>query len=82
MEIREATVDDLPDLARLAAEVQSLHVQIEPNVFHDVSDADLLEFFRNRVERTDFKIFVATEAKVSVAYVSFTELSGNRGICL
>ena len=69
MEVREATIEDVSDLVRLNAEAQSIHVRIAPDVFHDGDEAELLEFFREQIERNDVYTYVAAEAKTPVAYI-------------
>ena len=70
MNIRKATIDDINELARLNSEVQSLHVDIEPDVFCDVGEADLREFFQNRLAQADFRTFIAEDEGYPVGYMS------------
>ena len=70
MNIRKATIDDINELVRLNSEVQSLHVDIEPDVFCDVGEADLREFFQNRLAQADFRTFIAEDEGYPVGYMS------------
>jgi ribosomal protein S18 acetylase RimI-like enzyme len=71
IEIREATTDDIPELARLNEEVNNLHVAELPYIYRQAGPADgLTDFLLGLLNDEDYQMFVATVAGDPVGYLS------------
>ena len=68
MEIRRATLSDVPGLAVLNGQVQALHVQAEPNRYRPTVAADIEGQFRELVARSDIEILMAIVGDEAVGY--------------
>lgn len=69
MEIRTATQDDADRLAELCIGVQALHVEMQPALFREPTHEELAGFFRDRLGKHDFTIFLALDEGEPVGYV-------------
>ena len=69
MEIRRAAQDDADYLAVLCAEVQSLHVEMQPTLFRQPTLDELARFFREHLVDPDFVVFLALAEGHPVGYV-------------
>lgn len=69
--IREATVDDLPQLAALQVEINDVHVEALPHIFRSVvADPQTEAFLRPLVEDEGTTLFVAEEAGHLAGFVA------------
>ena len=69
IEIKRATRNDAYHLAVLCAEVQSLHVEMQPTLFRQPTCEQLARFFREHLADPDFVVFLALAEGHPVGYV-------------
>ena len=71
MSIREATADDIADLATLLVEVNDLHASALPHIYRRVAaDDQTASFLRSLLEEEETRLLVAEEAGQLVGYVA------------
>jgi ribosomal protein S18 acetylase RimI-like enzyme len=72
IEIRIATEQDLPSVARLTAVVQILHAALEPEIFrNDCTHEELIGFLSDRLKEPDKTIAVAEQDGAIAGYIFF-----------
>ncbi|MBI5093684.1 MAG: GNAT family N-acetyltransferase [Candidatus Hydrogenedentes bacterium] len=70
MRVREAVSEDIPDLMRLNAEVQALHIELFPERFKETDRTALREWFSALLAEEDTRCLVATSDSDVIGYVT------------
>ena len=69
MKIQQATVDDADILAALCSEIQGLHIKLQPLIFREPSQQELVDFFRERISDPDYIAFLASDGENALGYI-------------
>lgn len=68
MIIRQATKNDIPNLRRLNAEVQNLHIGKFPDIFRETSSEEIDEWLKRQIEADSIYFSVAIDNDEIVGY--------------
>jgi ribosomal protein S18 acetylase RimI-like enzyme len=69
MEIRQATKNDVDDLAELCMGVQEVHIEMYPLLFRRPSHQELTAFFNDRLSGPDYTTYLAIADGKPIGYV-------------
>ena len=69
MKIKQATVEDAVIISELCSEIQGLHIKLQPLIFREPSQQELIDIFRERISDPDYIAFLAFDGEKALGYI-------------